>query len=249
MRSSRTTRSRLCPTTPSAADEGKPEKLETAVFPAVAKFTRVCLYDRPNTTVGEDVDLERGGLVSTPVPQPHALGDDVADLHALLAAAGETGPFVLAAHSYGGLIAELYARRYPQEVAGEVLVDVTSVYLRQTFTAGGVRGHAQIHERADRGRAGGAADRRRDRRDPRRPCRAADAGRAFHRGQARQGHAGVAQAELMDAHDRLAMQLGARHVTETASGHHIHVEQPQLVSDAIRDVVDAVRGGKTRIDP
>ena len=56
-------------------------------------------------------------------------------------------------------------------------------------------------------------------------------------------------AELMDAHDRLAMQFGARHVTKTASGHHIHVEQPQLVSDAIRDVVDAVRGGKTRIDP
>jgi pimeloyl-ACP methyl ester carboxylesterase len=114
--------------------EGKPQKLGIAVFPSVAKFTRVCLYDRPNTTVGEDIDLERGGILSTPVPQPHALGDDVADLHALLGAAGERGPFVLAGHSYGGLIAELHARRFPKEVVGEVLVDVTSVYVRETFT-------------------------------------------------------------------------------------------------------------------
>ena len=229
--------------------EGKPAKLETAVFPAVAKFTRVCLYDRPNTTVGEDVDLERGGLLSTPVPQPHALGDDVADLHALLAAAGETGPFVLAAHSYGGLIAELYARRYPQEVAGEVLVDVTSVYLRQTFTpeeyedmlrytsvptAEGQEA-LQIDGAFDAILAAPAA--------PEMPVVLFTADKLARDTPASR------KAELMDAHDRLAMQLGARHVTETASGHHIHVEQPQLVSDAIRDVVDAVRGGKTRIDP
>jgi pimeloyl-ACP methyl ester carboxylesterase len=137
--------------------EGKPQKLSAAVFPAVATFTRVCLYDRPNTTIGEDIDLERGGTVSTPVPQPHALGDDVADLHVLLTAAGETGPFVLGGHSYGGLIVELYARRYPMDVTGEVFVDVTSVYLRDTFTAQEYE-HAQKHECADCGGAGGPAD-------------------------------------------------------------------------------------------
>jgi len=79
--------------------EGNPRKREIAVFPAVSKFTRVCLYDRPNTTVGKDIDPERGGMLSTPVQQPHALADDVADLHALLGAADETGPFVLAGHS------------------------------------------------------------------------------------------------------------------------------------------------------
>ena len=46
--------------------EGNPQKREIAVFPAVSKFTRVCLYDRPNTTVGKDIDLERGGMLSTP---------------------------------------------------------------------------------------------------------------------------------------------------------------------------------------
>jgi len=33
------------------------------------------------------------------------------------------------------------------------------------------------------------------------------------------------------------------HITGTKSGHEIHKEQPQLVIDSIREVVDAVRSG------
>jgi len=39
----------------------------------------------------------------------------------------------------------------------------------------------------------------------------------------------------------LAQRLCARHMRRTTSGHHIFAEQPQLVSDAIREVVEAVR--------
>ena len=35
----------------------------------------------------------------------------------------------------------------------------------------------------------------------------------------------------------------AQHITDTNSGHEIHKEQPQLVVDAIRQVVDALRSG------
>ena len=35
----------------------------------------------------------------------------------------------------------------------------------------------------------------------------------------------------------------AKHITNTNSGHEIHKEQPQLVIDSIRQVVDAVRSG------
>jgi hypothetical protein len=41
---------------------------------------------------------------------------------------------------------------------------------------------------------------------------------------------------------------GARHITKTNSGHDIHKEQPRLVTQAIIDVVDAVRAGKMRLD-
>jgi|SRR6185312_11109583 pimeloyl-ACP methyl ester carboxylesterase len=43
------------------------------------------------------------------------------------------------------------------------------------------------------------------------------------------------------AQDQLARLLGARHITDTNSGHFIQGEQPQLVIDAIREIVDAAR--------
>jgi pimeloyl-ACP methyl ester carboxylesterase len=90
------------------------------VFPEVAKFTRVCAYDRPGTPVGE------GPSRSDPVPQPTATQDAATDLYALLHAAQVPSPYVLAAHSYGGLIARLYASSHPDEVSGMVLIDALS---------------------------------------------------------------------------------------------------------------------------
>ena len=43
------------------------------------------------------------------------------------------------------------------------------------------------------------------------------------------------------AHDRLATLLDAEHITDTNSSHFIQGEQPQLVVDAVRQVVDDVR--------
>jgi pimeloyl-ACP methyl ester carboxylesterase len=50
------------------------------------------------------------------------------DLHILLDRAGETGPYVLVGHSIGGDYAMTYAARYPEQVAGMVLLDTTSPY-------------------------------------------------------------------------------------------------------------------------
>lgn len=85
----------------------------SAVQPDVARFTRVCSYDRAG------VGWSEPGANSGDAQQA------VADLHALLANSGERGPFVVVGHSNGGLRAVLYAHSYPQEVAGVVLVDPT----------------------------------------------------------------------------------------------------------------------------
>jgi pimeloyl-ACP methyl ester carboxylesterase len=112
-----------------SAGEGRLLESEAAVFPAVSRFTRVCAYDRPGTRI-------EGTDISTPVAQPHGVDQDVDDLRALLAAAGEHAPYVLVPHSYGGLVALLYARLHPEEVAGFVMVDAASDLLRQEAAVG-----------------------------------------------------------------------------------------------------------------
>jgi pimeloyl-ACP methyl ester carboxylesterase len=83
------------------------------VQPEVAKHTRVCAYDR--TGMGW----------SEPEPGPPNAAQTTAELHALLREADEEGPYVLVGHSLAGLYSRLYADRYPEEVAGMVLVDST----------------------------------------------------------------------------------------------------------------------------
>ncbi len=83
----------------------------TRVQPEVAKFARVCAYDR-------------AGLgTSDPVAAPRTIVALTEDLHALLSNARVAGPYVLVGHSLGGILVRMYASYYPSEVAGMVLVD------------------------------------------------------------------------------------------------------------------------------
>jgi pimeloyl-ACP methyl ester carboxylesterase len=82
-----------------------------AVQPQVAGFARVCSYDRA------------GYGWSDPAPGAVTAGRIADDLRALLQAAGEKGPYVLVGHSMWGMAARLYQSRYPDEVAGLVLVE------------------------------------------------------------------------------------------------------------------------------
>lgn len=93
-----------------------------AVQPTLAAHTMVCAYDRPDTRPD-------GTDRSTSVAQPHHITDDVDDLVALIAAARLSGPFVVVAHSYGGLVADLFARIHPELVAALVMVDPVSEFL------------------------------------------------------------------------------------------------------------------------
>jgi pimeloyl-ACP methyl ester carboxylesterase/predicted ester cyclase len=86
------------------------------IAPAVARDSRVCVYDRAG----------RGW--SDPAASPPDGAQIATDLHALLERAHVPGPYVLAGHSFGGLYVRTYAAKYPEEVAGLVLVDSTAAH-------------------------------------------------------------------------------------------------------------------------
>lgn len=78
---------------------------------AVSEFTRVCSYDR-------------GGYGwSDPGRPPRTGGRIAGELRLLLQRAGVGPPYVLVGHSFGGLLVQIYAARYPNQTAGMVLVD------------------------------------------------------------------------------------------------------------------------------
>jgi pimeloyl-ACP methyl ester carboxylesterase len=81
------------------------------VQPEIAKFTRVCSYDRA------------GMGYSDSSPRPRTSRVFVDELHALLQNAAVPAPYILVGHSMGGFDVRLYASLYRSEVAGMVLVD------------------------------------------------------------------------------------------------------------------------------
>jgi pimeloyl-ACP methyl ester carboxylesterase len=200
------------------------------------------------------------------VQQPTTAEDAAADLHALLSAAGEAKPDVLVGDSYGGLVARLYASTYPEGVSGLVLVDALTEGLRDAETPeqwvmqrklmeGNIRESLVLYpdlERIDPDRSF----------DQVRvapplcplPLVVLSADRAWGPQIPSMIAAGVLPADVPPdfgyvtdgaqklAQDRLArLTADAKHINNTNSGHEIHKEQPQLVIDAIRDVVEAVR--------
>ena len=216
-----------------------PKPGESSVFPQVSKFTRVCAYDRPGTTLNDDTQTE-----STPVQQPTTAQQGVGDLHAVLIASREPGPYVLVGHSWGGLIARLFASTYPDEVAGLVLVDSASEFLKNSLTPAQWATYIEATKKLIESNGFEAPDHTRTlgllHSSPRvrpLPIVVLTSDKRFDFG------AGGAETwpAWRTAQDRLAKLLNAKHVSDTNSGHAIQMERPQVVIDSIREVVDAVR--------
>jgi pimeloyl-ACP methyl ester carboxylesterase len=83
------------------------------VLPVIAQETTVFAYNRAGTGTSSEASTPRDGDAITE------------ELRRNLRDKGIAPPYVLVGHSLGGLYMQLYARRYPQEVAGLVLVDST----------------------------------------------------------------------------------------------------------------------------
>jgi pimeloyl-ACP methyl ester carboxylesterase len=85
----------------------------TEVQQAASATTRVCSYDKPNVL----------GSRSEHAPTPRDAAGMADELAALLDTAAVPDPYVIVGHSNGGMVAQLFAATHPEQVAGIVLVD------------------------------------------------------------------------------------------------------------------------------
>lgn len=237
-----------------------PDSDEIAVLPAVAAFTSVCAYDRPGTIL----DLDHRSR-SDPVPMPRTAADVVADLHALLMAAAIPGPYVLVGHSFGGIVVRLYAATYPEDIVGMVLVDAADEGLHNRLRAAMTEDQWAIYEQTTSEvppELAAYADRERVDLDasfgqlqeaaaaqplPPMPLVVLTRG-VNHLGAEAESALppgfpiDVIEPAWQAGQNELALLVpGARHVIATNSAHYIQLDEPGLVIDAIRQVVEAVR--------
>jgi pimeloyl-ACP methyl ester carboxylesterase len=173
---------------------------------------------------------------------------------------------VLVGHSYGGLIVRLYASTYPKDVAGLVLIDALSEGLRDAespkqwaiqrkLIEGNVKDSVALYPALERIDVDKSFDQIRaapslhpvplivlsaDRPwGPQVPSMIAEGKLSA---DVPQDFGYITDAAQKKAQERLAhLSPDAKHITNTKSGHEIHKERPQLVIDAIREVVNAGR--------
>ncbi len=215
------------------------------IFPELIHTTRVCLYDRAG--------LGR----SDPVPERPRTSLNVAkDLKALLTTIGAPPPYVLAGQSVGGMNARMFASLYPDTVAGLVLIDSShpdsnveyakvlpppspgeSEFLQGWRQARDLTKGPEgwdLKANADLLRSvGGIGDK---------PLIVLTQSPTWN-----DPFAPDEVEPLIDAvTQRLAAQLvklstNGRQIIATKAGHNIQADEPQLVIDAIVDVVEQVR--------
>lgn len=205
------------------------------VQPGIARLTRVCVYDRAGLGRSE----HRPG-------DSYTSQEIVRDLHNLIVNAHIAAPFVLVGHSFGGMNVRLYASQFPGEVVGMVLVD--SVHEDEmdrwmAMMSPEIKKQLPPSDEALRKRLAVSEAQ----------LRAAN----WHsdiplivltHGILSPDDYGIPSMAAKGEQLRFEMQEAlvrlssrSKHIIAEKSGHYIQRDQPELVIDAIRQVVEATR--------
>jgi pimeloyl-ACP methyl ester carboxylesterase len=192
----------------------------------VAGTTRVCTYDRAGTGTSDE----------RPAGEQVTAGLMADELHRLLESIGVSEPVVPVAHSYGGMPVRAFEGRYPDDVAGMVLIDVSS------------EPEVPVYERLDAGPWIDGTDRIDIHATVRELHAAGDVGDT----PLIVVTAGIIDDEWLATVPKLAARAQSRlaglssnaiQVVATDSGHFVHQDAPDVVLAAIEQVVEAARSG------
>jgi pimeloyl-ACP methyl ester carboxylesterase len=226
----------------------------------IAKTNLVCVYDR----------LGLGSSDPFPTKKARTSRDAARDLHNLLKAANVPGPYVIVAHSMGGLHARVYTEMYPDDVAGIVLADAAHPDQDTSWLAAFPREAAGEDPAVARARA----FLKKRLADPGDNPEQLDVAATQAQARAVKSFGGKPLAVLTHSPDwkmvpdlpddvlkpieqvtqdlqagTAKLSTDSSHTVATKAGHAIHVEDPDLVIKAIREVVakvNAARAGKRR---
>jgi pimeloyl-ACP methyl ester carboxylesterase len=226
-----------------------------SVWDGVGAMTRVCAYDRPGTTLGSEMTSK-----SDPVPMPRTGQEIVRDLHALLAAAHVPGPYILVAHSMGGIFSRLYTSAFPDSIIGLVLLDALPeniaqlmgdpdgpLYLRLIVQVPDVFKDYKGFENVDLPVLNELM-KRTAKEKPLRPMPLVVLARgkpiALPEGLPA-GFSDLLESSWRERQLYLASLIAnSDFVVAQESDHYIQVEQPELVAGAVRRELDAIRWGR-----
>lgn len=199
----------------------------------IAKTNTVFTYDRTG----------QGGSSSS--NEPRNGSHIVEELRSLLIAQGLQPPYVLVGHSLGGLYMQLYARKYPQEVSGLVLVDSTHPLhfanegapqnrsmLSRAVVAVGMWGntHDEYQNIADTGKAVFGLP----------PLRAEIPAIILIAPQASPDSKDASLNRDNELRWDFAKLYPQAQVRDTHTGHNVHGENPQLVVKTIQEVLGKI---------
>lgn len=210
---------------------GGPLESWERVQPAVSRFTTTVSYDRA------------GIGWSAPGPKPRDARQVARELHTALHNAHVSPPYVLAGHSFGGVMIRVFADMYPDEVGGMVLVDPTQEEFIAWSQARDPEPERQDEEWKD---IKASLSEARESRVPQKIPVVLITGMKLEMPP----DATEKQIEKMKANKSAWLKFheqwletipGSRHIVTESSGHFVPFEEPQLVVNAIQQVVDKVR--------
>lgn len=216
-----------------------------AIYPKVAGFTRVVVFDRAGMGKSESG------------PPPRTSARIAEELHTLLNRAAIPGPYILVGHATGGWNMRMFAHKYPTETAGLVLIDSPHEDFERRCQAllnpveRRVRNQAQEKERRHMPRAirleYSALEASRNQmkfvcKMPSVPLIVITA--ANHGFLPRQKAAQLEKLWLNLQRSLARLSRDSKLVIARKSRHYVQFDQPALVINEIREITEAVRSGK-----
>ncbi|MBB5343050.1 alpha/beta fold hydrolase [Tunturibacter empetritectus] len=197
------------------------------VQPDIAAFTQVCSYDRDGL-----------GQSRPQRSAPEDAAQFVDDLHRLLAVATIQPPYILVGHSLGGLLVRLYQTKYPGTVKGLVLVDPVHGETWRALQVDPNAFNGQTPEQIRRTGQLPPTERLEWHTDI--PLIVLGHGKPIDFPPPLNTKSAQIEANFLAADKDLASRSSNGHFRlAEQSGHFIQIDEPELVSKAIREVWDA----------